>query len=81
MSDKQLTQEEMLDIDYTPPRRNWLEPSAEFRKGTYCYSAPQKHHAYLDLPNPRQWQPFDDDWQLPENWKDLILEGMEDRLK
>ncbi|UCG84639.1 MAG: (Fe-S)-binding protein [Dehalococcoidia bacterium] len=70
----------MLDIDYTPHLKGWLEPSASFKKGTYCYSAPQKHQAYLDLPYPRQWQPFDDDWQLPENWKEIILEGMEDRL-
>ena len=80
MPDKKLTQEEMLDIDYTPPKKSWLEPSAVFRKGTYCYSAPPKHQAYLELPYPREWQPFDADWKLPENWKEIILKGMEDRL-
>ena len=80
MPDEKLTQEEMLDIDYTPPKRSWLEPSAVFRKGTYCYSAPPKHQAYLELPYPREWQPFDADWKLPENWKEIILKGMEDRL-
>jgi Fe-S oxidoreductase len=80
VSDEQLTQEEMLDVDYTPRLKNWLEPSAEFKKGTYNYSAPAKHQQYLDLPYPRQWQPFDDDWQLPENWKEIILKGMEERL-
>ncbi len=80
MSDDQLTQEEILDIDYTPRLKGWLEPSASFKKGTYCYSAPEKHQAYLDLPYPRQWQPFDEDWQLPENWKEIILKGMEERL-
>ncbi len=82
MSDEtKLTPEEMLEIDYTPSQKSWLEPTVNFRKGTYCYSAPEKHQAYLDLPNPRQWQPFDDDWKLPENWKEIILEGMEDRIK
>ena len=80
MPDKKLTQEEMLDIDYTPPKKSWLEPSAVFRKGTYCYRAPPKHQAYLELPYPREWQPFHADWKLPENWKEIILEGMEDRL-
>ena len=80
MPDEKLTQEEMLDIDYTPPKKSWLEPSAVFRKGTYCYSAPPKHQAYLELPYPREWQPFDADWKLPENWKEIILKGMEDRL-
>lgn len=82
MSDEtKLTPEEMLEIDYTPSQKGWLEPTVNFRKGTYCYSAPAKHQAYLDLPNPRQWQPFDDDWKLPANWKEIILEGMEDRIK
>jgi Fe-S oxidoreductase len=81
VSDEELTQEEIFStIDYTPRQKGWLEPSASFKKGTYCYSAPPKHQEYLGLPHTRQWQPFDDDWQLPENWKEIILEGMEERL-
>jgi len=72
--------EKALRIDYTLPRKNWLEPTAEFRKGTFCYPAASKHQKYLDLPYPREWQPTDEDWKLPANWKELILKGMEDRL-
>jgi Fe-S oxidoreductase len=57
-----------------------MEPTVKFKKGTYCYGAPLKHQQYLGLPNPRQWQPPDEDWQLPENWKEIILEGMDERL-
>jgi Fe-S oxidoreductase len=70
-----------LAIDYTPPGRSWMESAVEFRKGTYCYPAAAKHEKYLDLPNPREWQPTEGDWRLPENWKETVLEGMKDRLK
>jgi Fe-S oxidoreductase len=70
-----------LEIDYTPPSRSWMESVVEFRKGTYCYPAAAKHEKYLDLPNPREWQPTEGDWKLPENWKETLLKGMKDRLK
>lgn len=79
MADEPL-KEKSLEIDYTIPKKNWMEPSAEFRKGNYCYPAAPKHERYLELPLPREWQPTDEDWKLPENWKELILRGMEDRL-
>ncbi len=60
---------------------DWMVPSAEFRKGTFSYAAPLKHQKYLDLPNPREWRPDDEDWKLPENWKEIILEGMDKLLR
>jgi [DsrC]-trisulfide reductase subunit K len=73
--------EDLVQISFAPPRGDWRDTGVEFRKGTFCYSAAAKNLRYLDLPNPRDWQPFDEDWKLPPNWKDIILEGMEDRLK
>ncbi len=70
-----------LEIDYTPPARSWMESAVEFRKGTYCYPAASKHEKFLDLPNSREWQPTEGDWKLPENWKEILLKGMKDRLK
>ena len=32
------------------------------------------------MPNPREWQPMDADWKLPPNWKQIILDGMKERL-
>jgi len=69
-----------FEIDYTPPSRSWMESAVEFRKGTYCYPAAAKHEKYLDLPNPREWQPAEVDWKLPENWKEILIKGMKDRL-
>ena len=72
--------EERLRIDYTPPAKSWMDSTVDFRKGTYCYPAASKHQKYLDLPNPREWQPVENDWKLPENWKEIVLNGMKDRL-
>jgi Fe-S oxidoreductase len=72
---------ERLSIDLTPPAKSWMEPTIKFTKGTYCYPAALKHEKYLELPNPREWQPGDADWKLPENWKEIVLKGMKDRLK
>jgi Fe-S oxidoreductase len=77
---EEVSKEKPLTIDYTPPPKSWMEPAVEFRKGTYGYPAAPKHEKYLDLPNPGVWQPTDKDWKLPENWKEIILRGMKDRL-
>ena len=81
MSEEKLKPEEMLDISLQPEQKNWTETKPSFRKGTYCYSAPLKHQKYLELPNQREWQPHDENWKLPENWKEIIIEGMEKLLK
>ena len=77
---EEVSKEKSLKIDYTPPTKGWLEPAVEFRKGTYGYPAASKHEKYLDLPNPKDWQPTEGDWKLPENWKEILLKGMEERL-
>ncbi len=81
MADQTPKPETLLQIDYRPPRRDWRNPKVEFRKGVFCYSAAPKHLEYLGLPNPRKWQPFDSDWKLPPNWRQIILEGMRERLE
>jgi Fe-S oxidoreductase len=81
MADPKPRPEELTQIEYRPPRRDWLEPIGELRKGTFCYSALARNLEYLDLPNPRAWQPFDEDWKLPADWKRIILDGMRERLQ
>lgn len=80
MSEELPKPEKLLEIDYTPARKTWMEPTIEFRKGTYCYSAAPKHQEYLELPNPRAWRPPEQDWKLPANWKEIVLQGMKERL-
>jgi Fe-S oxidoreductase len=81
MSEEQLKIQELLQLDYIPPKGGWMDQSVKFKKGTFCYSAFSKFHEYLDLPNPRDWQPNQEDWKLPKDWKKIFLEGFKERLK
>jgi Fe-S oxidoreductase len=82
MAEKLISPEELAGgIDYKPKKKTWFDPTVEFRKGTWNYAAPAKNLEYLDLPNPRKWSPVDEDWKLPENWKEIILEGLRVRIK
>jgi Fe-S oxidoreductase len=73
--------DELAKIDYTPPKKGWMDTPAEFKTGRWCYGSKPKDHRVLDWPNPREWSPVADDWKLPENWQQIVLEGMRERLQ
>ncbi len=68
------------------PTKDWMEVPAVFKPGNYAYPTKPEKLEYLDsqqgisLPNARDWNPEEDDWKLPENWKDIIIQGIADRL-
>ncbi len=68
------------------PTKDWMDIPAIFKPGNYAYPAKQEKVAYLNsqpglyFPNAREWSPEDDDWKLPEGWKDIILKGLKERL-
>lgn len=70
-----------LGISLETPESPWLDTPTEFKHGTYSYPAAPKNLKAMDLPNPRPWSPTDEDWKLPEDWKERILEGLSDRLQ
>jgi Fe-S oxidoreductase len=72
--------EELAKIDYTPPATGWMDTPVEFKPGTFCHGSRPKYLEEIGFPNPREWAPSDEDWKLPANWKDIILEGMKERL-
>jgi Fe-S oxidoreductase len=80
MTDQKPRPADLTAVTYRPPHSGWMSPAVAFRKGTYCYSAAPKNLQYLELPNPREWQPYEDDWKLPAGWERIILEGMRERL-
>lgn len=81
MADSKQTPEELGNsIEYKNPSKGWMDPKVEFKLGTFNYSGIPKNVEYLQQPNPRKWQPTEDDWQLPENWKEIILTGLKERL-
>ncbi|MHC4896143.1 MAG: sulfate reduction electron transfer complex DsrMKJOP subunit DsrK [Planctomycetota bacterium] len=72
--------DELSAVDTSPPSTDWRDTPVEFRPGSFIYSAKPKNIEYLGMPNPRSWSPTEDDWQLPDNWKEIILTGMKERL-
>ncbi len=79
MSEK-IKPEKILNVDYKPPGKDWMTEKVDFKKGTYSYAGVKKHVEYLGLANPREWQPYEDDWKLPDDWKEIIIKGFEERL-
>jgi len=81
MSTKIKPEELLKNVTYKPKFVNWMDVPVEFRKGTFNYAGSEDALIYLDQPNPRKWQPTDPDWKLPENWQEIILEGLRERLE
>ncbi len=69
------------------PARDWMDIPVAFKPGNYAYPAKQDKVEYLNsqkglhFPNAREWSPEDDDWKLPENWKEIIINGLSERLE
>ncbi|GAB4340022.1 MAG: (Fe-S)-binding protein [Desulfobulbaceae bacterium] len=68
------------------PTKDWMDVPAVFKPGNYAYPAKKEKVEYLNsqqglsFPNAREWSPEDDDWKLPENWKEIIINGLKERL-
>ncbi len=68
------------------PTKDWMDTPAVFKSGNYAYPAKADKVEYLNsqkglhFPNAREWSPEDDDWKLPENWEEIILNGLKERL-
>ncbi len=68
------------NIEYRPPRTGWMDTPADIKKGIYSYAGNPKSLETVGLPFARQWNPIDEDWNLPENWKEIISKGFRERL-
>ena len=78
MSELPNSDELLSKIDYKPSPRGWMDTPVEIRKGIACYASNPKSVEYVSLPYPRKWSCFDEDWQLPENWKEIIYKGFKE---
>jgi Fe-S oxidoreductase len=63
------------------PTRDWMDTPISIRKGMYCYASNPKSVEYVGLPNARKWNPTDEDWKLPDNWKEILHNGFKERLE
>jgi ferredoxin len=80
MADELPKPEELIDVEHVPPAKGWMDTPVEIRKGMYCYAGNPKSLETLGAPNPTQWNPTDEDWKLPDNWKEIVFEGLRERL-
>jgi hypothetical protein len=82
MADQTPKPDELIEsIERRPPATSWMDTPVNIRKGMYCYASNPKSVETLGFPNARQWNPLDDDWQLPENWQEILYEGFKERLE
>ncbi len=77
---KELTPQETLRIDLRPPKQDWMDIPVNIKEGIYCYPAKPEKIECVDMPNAHKWSPVEEDWGLPENWKEIFLEGFRERL-
>ncbi len=71
---------EIVRIDHKPPKTWWMDTPLEIKPGAFSYPTKPSVLEALGMPNPREWSPLDEDWKLPPNWKEIILEGIRERL-
>ena len=69
------------------PTKDWMDIPVVFKPGNYAFPAKKDKVEYLNsqkglhFPNAREWSPEDDDWKLPENWQEIIIDGLKERLE
>ncbi|MGB9761401.1 MAG: sulfate reduction electron transfer complex DsrMKJOP subunit DsrK [Caldimicrobium sp.] len=63
------------------PSKHWMDIKPEFRPGTYCYAVEPQVMEDLGRPHLGKWQPHDEKWPLPEDWKERILKAIRDRME
>ena len=73
---------EIAKIDHYPSpfEKGWMNQKVDIKSGVYCYGSKPKNLEYVGMPYPKEWNPTEEDWKLPENWKEIIEEGFKERL-
>jgi len=72
--------EELSKINLKPPKKGWMDTPVEFREGMFCHAAKPRDLEAVDFPNVHEWSSKDEDWKLPEDWKETVLNGIKERL-
>ena len=62
------------------PAKGWMNTKPEFKPGNFCYPAKVDIMEGMHMPHPHEWRPDEEDWHLPENWEEIIYNGLKERL-
>ncbi|MBF0457039.1 MAG: (Fe-S)-binding protein [Nitrospirae bacterium] len=73
--------DELSQINYMPPDEDWMDTAVHMKKGMYCHGANENSLKTVGFPNPRQWSSSETNWKLPENWQEIVIKGMAERLE
>ena len=75
---------ELLNIDHNPPRGNWMDTPVNIKPGMYCYPARPIKLSSIGMNDRSDWGKYwvieDEDWELPDDWKERFLNKMRDML-
>jgi len=76
--------EDVLDIDHAPLthgfQKGWMRTPVDIRPSMHCFGCEPARLKVVDFPNPRVWSVMDEDWKLPRNWKEIVMDAFKDRL-
>ncbi|MDE7065051.1 MAG: [DsrC]-trisulfide reductase DsrK [Desulfovibrionaceae bacterium] len=75
------TPQELIESRPAFPQQNWMDIKPEFKPGSYCYPAKRETMESLHMPNPHDWDPAAEDWNLPDNWEKILCDAFADRLE
>lgn len=59
----------------------WMNTKPVFKPGAYCYPAKVDTMRGLGMPNPHEWNPENENWNLPDGWERILRDAFADRLK
>ena len=57
-----------------------MRTPVDIRPSMHCFACEAKNLKTVDFPNPRVWSVMDEDWKLPRNWKEIVMDAFKDRL-
>jgi Fe-S oxidoreductase len=72
--------EALAGVTHAPPREPWRHLPVVFPPGGHLYPAKPKNLELLGLPHAHAWSPLDEDWGLPDGWREILLEGLRERV-
>ena len=68
------------NVNHVPSCSDWMDLPLEIKEGRYCYASNPKSVEYIGLPNSRPWNLLEEDWKLLENWLEILLNGLRERI-
>jgi Fe-S oxidoreductase len=63
------------------PEKDWMDIKPELKRGYYLGIVEPKYLEELDLNALGKWQPYDEKWPLPENWKEIVRKEILKRME